>query len=83
MYMTHQERLEAAKRAWEMSQDQQAKLSLKMGRLSRKKAPTSYMDYLLLCEETELVRCQFAAVIANTDRLWAEFERLSEQTVDA
>ena len=83
MYMTHQERLEAAKRAWEVSQAQQAKLGRKMDRLDRKNVPICTVGYELLCEEIELVRCQYAAVVLNTDRLWQQFEKLSEQTVEA
>ena len=83
MHMTHQERLEVAKRAWEASQAQQDKLGRKMDRLDRRNAPICTVAYELMCEEIELVRCQYAAVASNTDRLWQQFEQLSEQTIGA
>lgn len=80
MYMTHQERLEVARKSWEMSQDQQMSLSRKIAYLKRMEGHSkSNIDSCILAAEIELLRCQHAAVVENTDRLWNTFMSVSER----
>jgi hypothetical protein len=80
MYMTHQERLEAARMAWEMSQDQQMRLSRKIDYLKRREGQSkSNVDACILAAEIALLQCQHTAVVENTNDLWDTFMAITER----
>lgn len=84
MYMTHQERLEVARKSWEMSQDQQMRLSRKIDYLKRREGQSkSNVDACVLAAEIALLQCQHAAVVENTDDLWDTFMAISDRYAQA
>lgn len=84
MYMTHQERLEVARKSWEMSQDQQMRLSRKIDYLKRREGQSrSNVDACVLASEIALLQCQHAAVVENTDGLWDTFMAITERYAQA